>query len=163
MLIINKNRIHYLILLLLIVNSCRIVDTKNNNGVDVINKIIDKWHADARDANFQEYFNRISDNGYYIGTDSSEIWTKAEFEYFAKPYFDKKKTWNFKTIKRSVYFSKDKNTAWFNELLNTWMGKCRGSGILEFENGSWKIKQYVLSITIPNTKIDKVIEIKSNF
>ena len=38
---------------------------------------------------------------------------------------------------------------------------CRGSGVLEKINGKWKIKQYVLSMTIPNDNIDEVIKIKA--
>ncbi len=50
---------------------------------------------------------------------------------------------------------------WFDELLDTWMGTCRGSGVLEKNNKEWKIKQYVLSVTIPNDSIQKVIKLKN--
>jgi hypothetical protein len=36
---------------------------------------------------------------------------------------------------------------------------CRGSGVLEKVNGEWKIKHYVLSMTIPNDDINAVINI----
>ncbi len=49
--------------------------------------------------------------------------------------------------------------AWFDELLDTWMGVCRGSGVLVKNGDSWKIKQYVLSLTVPNSNIDEVIKI----
>ena len=51
--------------------------------------------------------------------------------------------------------------AWFDELLDTQMKICRGSGILEKIKGTWKIKQYVLSMTIPNENVDEVVKIKS--
>ena len=39
---------------------------------------------------------------------------------------------------------------------------CRGSGVLVDEgNGKWKIKHYVLSMTIPNDNTDEVVKIKS--
>jgi hypothetical protein len=38
---------------------------------------------------------------------------------------------------------------------------CRGSGVLVKENGNWKIKHYVLSMTIPNDVSKQVIQIKS--
>lgn len=158
---INKTSFKYIIILILLFNSCKSIDYKTTHTADFINKIIDKWHADARDANFEEFFDRISNKGYYIGTDSSEIWTKQEFANYSKPYFDKNKTWNFKAINRNVYFSKNKKVAWFDELLDTWMGECRGSGVLELENGKWKIKHYVLSITIPNSKVKETVKIKS--
>ncbi len=121
---------------------------------------MDDWHNNAKNANFENYINRISDNGVYIGTDFSENWSKKDFKSFSKPYFDKKETWNFKTIERNIYFSKDKNTAWFDELLNTWMGVCRGSGVLVKQKKTWKIRHYVLSVSIPNDEIQKVIQLK---
>lgn len=38
---------------------------------------------------------------------------------------------------------------------------CRGSGILVQEKGQWKIKHYVLSMTIPNENVDEVVKIKA--
>ena len=150
------------IILTLLFTSCKTIDISELPTKENINKIVSNWHNDAKNANFNNYFNRISNDGFYIGTDQNEIWTKEEFQTFSKPYFDKKNTWDFKTIKRNIFFSKDKNVAWFNELLDTWMGTCRGSGVLALENGVWKIKQYVLSVTIPNSEIKKVILIKKN-
>jgi hypothetical protein len=46
-------------------------------------------------------------------------------------------------------------TAWFDELLNTQMKICRGSGVLVKIGQEWKIKQYVLSMTIPNDNSTK--------
>ena len=150
------------IILTLLFTSCKTIDIGELPTKENINTIVSNWHNDAKNANFNTYFNRISNDGFYIGTDQNEIWTKEEFQTFSKPYFDKKNTWDFKTIKRNIFFSKDKNVVWFNELLDTWMGTCRGSGVLALENGVWKIKQYVLSVTIPNSEIKKVILIKKN-
>jgi hypothetical protein len=60
-----------------------------------------------------------------------------------------------------IFFSKDGKTAWFDELLNTQMKICRGSGVVEKQGKEWKIKHYVLSMTVPNDVADKVIEIKA--
>lgn len=125
-----------------------------------INFIMDNWHDNAKNANFENYINRISDNGVYIGTDFLENWNKKDFKAFSKPYFDKKETWDFKAIERNIYLSNDKNTVWFDELLNTWMGVCRGSGVLVKQKKSWQIKHYVLSVSIPNDEMKKVIKIK---
>jgi len=154
------NKLLIVIIALLFTFSCKTFQTEKLTTVEAIHHLLDKWHDDAATANYESYFNTISEDGYYIGTDSSEIWTKQEFQKYAKPHFDKKKTWNFKTIKRTIFFSKDHKTAWFNELLDTWMGTCRGSGVLELQNNQWKIKQYILSVTIPNDKMKKVIKMK---
>ncbi|WP_395054854.1 nuclear transport factor 2 family protein [Flavobacterium sp.] len=126
-----------------------------------INSLLNNWHKAAANANFNEYFNMLSPNAIYIGTDATENWTKPQFEAFAKPYFDKGKAWSFTALERNIYFSKDKKTAWFDELLNTQMKICRASGVLVLTDGSWKISHYVLSMTIPNDTTNEVIKIKS--
>ena len=127
-----------------------------------IDFILNSWHKAAAEANFDEYFNAMTDDAVFIGTDATENWNKQEFISFAKPYFDKGKAWNFKALERNIYFSSDLKTVWFDELLNTQMKICRGSGILVRDtNGNWKIKHYVLSMTIPNDKVDEVVKIKS--
>ncbi len=128
---------------------------------DKVSEFLDSWHKDASNADFKNYFDKIADDGIYIGTDATENWTKKEFEAFAKPYFDKGKAWNFTALQRNIYFSSDKKMAWFDELLDTQMKICRGSGIVEFKNGNWKIKHYVLSMTIPNDNSDTVVKVKS--
>jgi hypothetical protein len=40
------------------------------------------------------------------------------------------------------------------------MGTCRGSGVLERKNNSWKIKHYVLSVSIPNNDIKDIVVLK---
>jgi len=86
-----------------------------------------------------------------------------KFREFAKPYFDKGKAWSFTTLERNIYTSENGKTAWFDELLNTQMGICRGSGVLEKTQNAWKIKQYVLSIAIPNENVDEITQIKKEF
>lgn len=126
-----------------------------------INTLLDNWHKAAAEANFDNYFNAMSEESIFIGTDATENWTKEEFMVYAKPHFDKGKAWSFTALERAIFFSNDGKTAWFDELLNTQMKICRGSGVLVKENKEWKIKQYVLSMTIPNDSSNEVIKIKA--
>lgn len=126
-----------------------------------INQFLDNFNTFAANAEYDNYFNCFAEESNFIGTDATEIWNKQEFKAWAKPYFDKKTTWNFKSLKRNIYFSKDGNYAWFDEVLDTQMKICRGSGVLEKVKGQWKIRQYVLSATIPNEVIDEVTKIKT--
>lgn len=125
---------------------------------ETTNTIIDNWHLAATEAHYKNYFNAMDTVAVFIGTDASENWTKSEFQKFCKPYFDKGKAWDFKVLERNTYVSNYGNTVWFDELLQTWMGTCRGSGVLEKTNNHWKIKHYVLSLTIPNDDINAVIK-----
>lgn len=126
-----------------------------------INKLLDDLNVLAANADFEKYFECFAEESQYIGTDATEVWTKKEFKDWSKPYFDKKTTWNFKSLKRNIFFSKDGNYAWFDEILDTQMKICRGSGVVEKINGKWKIKQYVLSVTVPNEVVDEVTKIKA--
>lgn len=142
---------------------CKSVQPKSSENVkSEINLVLNNWHKAAADANFNNYFNVMTEDAIYIGTDATENWNKQEFIKFAKPYFDRGKAWNFTALERNIYFSSDNKTVWFDELLNTQMKICRGSGVLvRDEKGNWKIKQYVLSMTIPNDNTDEVVKIKS--
>lgn len=127
-----------------------------------INTVLNRWHQAAGAANFKDYFSALTDDAIFIGTDATENWNKTEFEAFAKPYFDKGKAWDFTPIERHIFFSEDNKTAWFDELLDTHMKICRGSGVLVRINNTWKIKHYVLSMTIPNENSDEVVKIKTS-
>ena len=126
-----------------------------------IKNMLDSFNRAAANANYQAYFNFYTDDAVFTGTDATERWNKKEYMVWAKPFFDKGKTWNFTSIDRHIYFNKDGNFAWFDELLNTQMKICRGSGVLVKNDNDWKIEQYILSTTVPNNLLDSVINIKA--
>jgi len=128
-----------------------------------INQFIDNWHLAASQANGKVFFESMGDQSIYLGTDATERWTKAEFVSFAKPYFDKGKAWDFKAYDRDLHVTKSGKIVWFSELLTTWMGVCRGSGILEKTSDGWKIQQYHLSVTVPNEIIKNFLSLVEDF
>jgi hypothetical protein len=128
-----------------------------------VNVFIDNWHQAAAKANAEAFFSSMAENSVYIGTDETERWTKSEFYKFAKPYFDKGKAWAFTARDRDLHFSDDGKYVWFSELLATWMGTCRGSGVLHKTTAGWKIEQYHLSVTIPNDIIKDFISLVDNY
>jgi hypothetical protein len=125
-----------------------------------INMLMDSWHKAAAEANYNAYFNLMTKDAVFIGTDATENWNKAAFQVWAKPFFDKGKAWSFTALERHIYFDKTEKMAWFDELLNTQMKICRGSGVLVKIGNNWKIQHYVLSMTVPNDNVDAVIKIK---
>jgi hypothetical protein len=128
-----------------------------------IDQFIDNWHLAATNADQKKFFDAMDEGSIYIGTDATERWTKAEFFTFAKPHFDKGKAWDFKAYDRDTHVSEDGKYVWFSELLTTWMGVCRGSGVLLKTPTCWKIKQYHLSVTVPNDTIKDFISLVENF
>ena len=126
-----------------------------------VSKVLDELNLYASSADFTNYFNLYAEESTFIGTDANEIWTKKEFMEYARAPFEKGKAWSFTSLKRNITFSNDGKYAWFDELLDTQMKLCRGSGVLEKIGNQWKIKQYVLSMTIPNDVNKEIIKIKT--
>jgi hypothetical protein len=128
-----------------------------------IDSMLTKWHLAAAEADFDTYFELMDEDFVFIGTDASENWTKPAFAAYSKPYFDKGKAWKFTKIERHIYISNAKEVVWFDELLETSFKICRGSGVIERDSlGQWKIKQYILSMTIPNDKSNETVRLKDS-
>jgi hypothetical protein len=126
---------------------------------ETINKLLNDWHQSAAVVDQQTYFDFIADDGIYIGTDSTEIWTKQAFFDWSTPHFNAGKTWDFKTNSRNIYLSEDEKIAWFDELVTNGKITLRGSGVLEMNENTWKIKHYVLSVPVPNEKFNAVRDV----
>lgn len=147
-----------LLLICIFLGSCKSVKLASS---DEVSEIIDSWHAAAATANFTDYFDLMTTDAIFIGTDATENWTRKEFQQYSKPYFDKGKAWSFTSLQRNVYYVQD--VIYFDELLDTQMGICRGSGVLKKENGTYKIAHYVLSIAVPNETTNTLTGLKKNW
>jgi hypothetical protein len=126
-----------------------------------ITLMLDSFNRAAAKADFNAYFNFYTDDAIFTGTDATERWDKKQFMVWAKPIFDKGRAWDFTALDRHIYFDKTVTVAWFDELLNTQMKICRGSGVLVKQGDGWKVQQYILSTTVPNDELNAVIKIKS--
>lgn len=156
------------IFLFWLLNGCqKIEQPKAENPMDTaaerkqIHQLLDAFNVAAAQANFDQYFSYYAEDAVFMGTDATEHWDKKAFMKWSKPFFDKKKAWSFSSMERHIYFSQQPDIAWFDELLNTQMKICRGSGVLSKQAGQWKIQQYVLSVTVPNSTVDSVVKIKA--
>lgn len=125
--------------------------------------LLNRWHRAAGEADFDTYFSLMAEDAVFIGTDPTENWVKPDFMEWSRPYFERGRAWDFTTIERNIFTAEDCELAWFDELLDTQMGICRGSGVVVKEDGNWKIKHYVLSIAIPNENVEEVTNLKSEF
>lgn len=119
--------------------------------------VLDDWHLAAAQADEARYFAHLADGAVFLGTDPAERWTKAAFQVWAHPIFQRGKAWSFKATRRVITLSKDGRTAWFDEDLDTPnLGPSRGSGVLTREKDRWQIQQYNLSVPIPNVLMKTV-------
>lgn len=144
--------------------SCIVSGTaQSNQEKTTVNNVLEQWHHAAATANFNGYFDLMTDDSIFIGTDATENWNYDEFKAFSKPYFDKGKAWSFKTLERNIFFNSREDIAWFDEHLSTQMGICRGSGVLVKKDDRWKIQHYVLSIAVPNENVQSLTALKKNW
>lgn len=144
-----------LILLLFIVPGSTLF--AQDDDVANIGRLLDNWHRAAAEANDDVFFGSMTEECIYIGTDISEKWKRDELREWSAKYFDRESAWSFTPREREIYL--DNDIAWFDEKLDTWMGECRGSGVLKKTKEGWKLKHYHLSVTVPNEKIQDFIEL----
>lgn len=154
-------------LLSLLIASCTSpsASIKASNTTDEkkqITAMLDSFNRAAARADFNRYFSFYADDAIFTGTDATERWDKTQFMTWAKPIFAKGRAWDFTSVERNIYFDTTASVAWFDELLNTQMKICRGSGVLIKQGNEWKLKQYILSTTVPNDLLDSIIKMKTS-
>ncbi len=137
--------------------SCAPNNSNNSAELEIrnLNKFIDNWHHAATLADEEVFFGSLAKNAVYLGTDPDERWLKHEFMDWGMKYFERDTAWAFTPYNRFWEFSDDMNYAWFDELLKTHMGVCRGSGVLKRNKNGWKIKHYNLALTLPNEQMNE--------
>lgn len=144
---------------ILILMCCSMFLFSQSETKEQITEFIDSWHKAAADNDQEAYFNKIHERGIYIGTDSSELWTRQEFYDWSTPHFEKQNGWDFKAVRRNIYLNEQEDLAWFDEQLSFYNGILRGSGVLVNENNSWYILHYVLSVPVPNDRFKNVMKV----
>lgn len=123
----------------------------HGNEVQKIDKVLNDFHQFAANAQAKPYFDLLSKDAVFLGTDATERWTKGEFKFFVVPYFSKGTGWLYTPKQRDINLINDAQVAFFDEiLLSKSYGTCRGSGVLIKTKQGWKISQYNLSIPMPN-------------
>ena len=123
-----------------------------------IEQVLKSFHKAAANSDSQAYFNLLTADAVFLGTDATERWEKPAFKAFVEPYFSKGSGWTYTPIEQNISISQDGETAFFDELLlNENYGQCRGSGMLRLTAQGWKIAQYNLSIPLPNALAKDVV------
>jgi hypothetical protein len=129
-------------------------------NTSLLDSLVNNWHKAVANTDSSAYFGFMDSSFIFLGTEANERWNKLEFTSFSMPYFKKGKAWDFTPIERNWYFSKDLQTVWFEEKLETWMEECRGSGVLVKNGKEWKIAYYNLAVTIENEKMQEFIDLR---
>lgn len=144
-------------LFLIVLTACATAPIEDSRAS--INAMLDDWHDAAADADEPRYFNAMSPDFVFLGTDATERWDLAAFRAFSHPYFEKGKAWTFMPRERHVILSPRGDIAWFDEKLDSaTYGECRGTGVVRRVDGRWKVAHYNLTIPIPNDLAKTVVE-----
>ncbi|MDD9888715.1 MAG: nuclear transport factor 2 family protein [Gammaproteobacteria bacterium] len=118
-----------------------------SSELEAINEVLDSYHVAASEGDWDTYFELMSDDGVFIGTDAAERWPKEVF----REYAGGRNGWTYHPMDRYVNLTPDGNTAWFDEILDSESyGTSRGTGVLIKTRMGWKISQYHLTFPIPN-------------
>ena len=124
---------------------------------DAVGRVLDAWHAAAAASDEAAYFELLTEDAIFLGTDATERWTKAELRAYAHAPFEAGRGWVFRSARRDVTIDPSGRLAWFDEDLETErLGPARGSGVLRREPEGWRIVQYTLALTVPNERFAEV-------
>jgi len=121
--------------------------------------VLSAWHLAASQGLFDLYFDSMTDDSIFLGTDETERWSKDEFMGYAREPFSDGHGWTYVSRGPEVAFSDDRQTAWVDEVLDhEKYGVLRGTGVLVRSGDEWKIAQYSLTFLVPNEKASTVVE-----
>ena len=135
--------------------SCSQTATSQESSIDAINRVLDGYHAAAAAGDWETYFDLMSEDGVFIGTDASERWTKPQF----RQYSSGSNGWVYTPQRRNINLTPDGASAWFDEaLLSQSFGTSRGTGVLIRTANGWKISQYHLTLPIPNGMVRDITD-----
>ena len=123
---------------------------------------LDLWHSAANEGNFDRYFDSMTDDSIFLGTDATERWTKSQFMDYAREPFADGHGWTYTPSQRHITIPSDAQTAWSDELLtHDRYGLLRGTSVLVNIDNEWKIAQYNLTFLVPNPIAKEVVELIS--
>lgn len=126
----------------------------------LIASALDSYHTAAAAGNWDTYFELMSDDSVFLGTDAAERWTKEEF----RAYAGNSSGWVYRSVERHINLTPGGNSAWFDEILSSESyGTSRGTGVLIKTTTGWKISQYHLTFPIPNEMAQELTDAIKEF
>jgi phosphohistidine phosphatase SixA len=114
-------------------------------------RVLDDFHDAAANGDEGRYFAILPDDALFLGTDATERWTGVQFRKEHRRYFQRPSAWTYVALQRHVVIEADGKLALFDEIFdNDAYGECRGSGVMWRRDGRWVLRQYHLTIPVPN-------------
>jgi hypothetical protein len=125
-------------------------------------RVLDDFHDAAAHADEDRYFAHFAPDAVFLGTDATERWDVVAFRAYAHPHFANGKGWTYRAVARHLSAESSGGAIWFDELLESRIGPCRGTGVLLRSGGTFLIAQYNLTLTIPNERVDDLRKMLSS-
>ncbi len=134
--------------------------TKNHNAKQNAEAVLDQYYEAVGKADFDSFIALFSKSAEFYGTDATEIWPYEQFAPSIKESFSTGLGWDFDLKDRRLTLSQNGDIAWFAELahFNNTDYLLRPTGVMEIEDGAWKITQLVMGIPIPNLLYTPVLQ-----
>lgn len=125
-----------------------------------VDHVLNTWHHDASSGRFDAYFDAMTNQAVFLGTDATERWTKEEFMNYAREPFSDGEGWTYHPVQRFVAVDETGDTAWVDEVLShDRYGTLRGTAVMQHVDGEWKIAHYSLTFLVPNEKAGDVVRL----
>lgn len=112
---------------------------------------LDDFHHAAAIGDADRYFAILPPDAVYLGTAGRERWTGEAFRRYARRYFRTGSAWTYLSLARTVDVDPDGEIACFDETFDHPVyGECRGTGVMRKRDGNWILRQYQLSVSVPD-------------
>lgn len=119
---------------------------------------LDDFHHAAAIGDADRYFAILPPDAVYLGTAGRERWTGEAFRRYANRYFRSGSAWTYLCLTRVVDVDSDGEIACFDETFDhPSYGECRGTGVMKKRDGRWVLRQYQLSISVPDELTSHVV------
>ncbi len=134
-------------------------EAREQIATDAVNLTLSIWHEAASRGLFDMYFEQMTDDSIFLGTDSTEIWNKEQFMDYAREPFADGHGWTYTPSQRHIRFNYNYTIAWLDETLtHEKYGTLRGTAVLSSRFAGFLIEQYSLTFLVPNEIAGEVVE-----
>ncbi|MBO6514480.1 MAG: nuclear transport factor 2 family protein [Phycisphaerales bacterium] len=125
-----------------------------------IAEVLDDWHHAAAVGELEPYIGAMTEGAIFLGTDSSERWTRDELQAYAEKYFGDGEGWVYVPRDRYIRTNAYGDVAWVDEILdNEKYGEFRGTAVLRQNGDEWRIAHYSLTFLVPNDRAKDVVDL----
>ena len=115
---------------------------------------LDALHASAGRADGPAYFERLTPDLVWIGSDVSERWPRDSYIAYANFHFEQNRGWTYSARARQVWVASDPCDclAWADEVLDSEAyGTTVGNVLMRRDDdGEWRVWRYAMTYPIPN-------------